>query len=220
MKTINVKEKLGSILENKNIHDTYSIDFNRDTFPLNPIELFPSYSSYFLEIGSGWGEFTIESAKRNPETMILAVEMKKKRILHSIKMQKEAELSNIRWMILNVDWFFEELFCEKIFQKIIINFPDPWPKKRHQKHRFMSETFIDDLFKIIVPGGMLEFATDHWSYMESVLKTFDIKRDEWENVNGRMVVKTKIANRPVSFFQKTMQDMKKTPYFLEIKRKG
>lgn len=219
-KEFSLQKKLATILKSKNISDPFSIDFDLDLFPLNIRKKFAQYSGYILEIGSGWGEFTLQTAQKHPDFFIIALEMKKKRILHSIQRQKELGISNIRWMILNVNWFFSEIFQIGSFDKIIINFPDPWPKKKHHKHRFMGKDFIQILYQLLSDRGELEFATDHWHYMESVLKMFKEEDKFWENKNGNMVVKTKIENRPKSFFEYTMEEEGKTSYFLEMRKRS
>lgn len=91
-----------------------------------------------LELGSGWGEVAIELATRDRQTGYLLMEKKVNRIVHTEKQRKMLGLENIRYMTVNFQWFFNELLEKEIFDRIIINFPDPWPKKNTEKQAYAS----------------------------------------------------------------------------------
>jgi len=103
------------------------------------------------------------------------------------------------------------------FDKVIINFPDPWPKTRHHKHRFMSPPFIKELSRICKSSAILEFATDHWPYMEYGARCIEEDPD-WKNMNGEMVILREIEGRPKSFFQELKQEEGENLYFIEFQK--
>jgi len=213
-----IREKLAGILQKKYLGNEYNILFDPGTFPICPNIHYPGYAKYILEIGSGWGEFTNALAADHPDWFIIALEKKKKRVKYSIAEQTERGISNIRWVIINVDWFFEEVFTPESFDTIIINFPDPWPKKRHHKHRFMGKSFIHILHGLLKNNGELEFATDHREYMEDVLDIIEGMPQEWENIHGKKVVKSHIENRPESYFEREQKNKGMDVYFLQVKK--
>ncbi len=213
-----IREKLAGILQKKHLGNDYNIPFDPGALPIAPDTHYPGYAKYILEIGSGWGEFTNDLATEHPDWFLVALEKKKKRVRYSIAEQTERGISNIRWVIINVDWFFKELFTPESFDTIIINFPDPWPKKRHHKHRFMGESFIQILYGLLKNNGELEFATDHREYMDNVLDIFDGMPQEWENIHGKKVVKSRIENRPVSYFENEQKNKGLDVYFLQVKK--
>jgi len=219
-----LKNKLSQILENKNLGHTssgrgYALDFNINKIPYTISEIAnqkqKKYNHFILEIGSGWGEFTLENAKLHPKSFILALEKKKHRIIHCIKEQKKQNLNNINWMIVDVTWFFKNLFKEKSFDRIIMNFPDPWPKTRHQKHRFMSEEMIDTLSRISKKNAILEFATDYWPYMEETFFMLE-NSDSWKNIHGKGLLLSKVKNRPVSHFESLKKSEGENIYHLQM----
>ena len=218
---VNFKEKFNTILISKAIHNIpWVIPFVESNFPLNISTLFPNYTEYVLEIGSGWGEFTIDYAQKKPQSFTMALEKKKKRIVRSAKEQNKINLTNIRWLVLNIDWFFDSIFTENSFHKIVVNFPDPWPKKRHQKHRFVSNDFLNSITKFGNKNCIFEFATDHWEYLEEVLYLFE-NSHHWNNIHGKGSVLPSILDRKQSYFEITTKSEGKHTYFLQfIKNKN
>lgn len=218
MRTPEVLNKLKAIIQNKNseLGDlSLPVDFQK--IPISLKNLYPGFKSYALEIGSGWGEFVLNEAQKNPDTFFLAIEKKKKRVLHAIKQQKKLSLKNLRFLILDVTWFFEGLFAKEEFSRIIVNFPDPWPKKRHHKHRFFSPGFLDEISKIAALNATLEFATDYYPYLEEVFWYLE-KHPAWQNQNGPGVILTEIPNRFQSYYEILARKQGLPVYFLEFKK--
>ena len=219
-----LKKKLASILKKKAIIPSLKeeiqknlIEFDIENLPLR-FENFSSELPRVLEIGSGWGEFTIDFARQNPGCIIIALEKKKKRVIRCLKKQYENQLPNIRWMIVDVYWFFDELFASGTFDKIIINFPDPWPKLRHHKHRYMNPQFIATLGRVARKGCILEFATDFWPYMNEAVILLE-ESGLFENVHSPGRVLRELPSRPRSFFEQMKRDEGDQVFFIQFKRK-
>lgn len=208
-----LKKKLASILERKNISGEYSIDFYAGS-QWNLWELFPDFEKFHLEIGCGWGEYTRQWAIEHPQIFTLAIEKKKKRVLANIKEAKKSKLNNIRFAVLDVSWFFETLFLANQFQYITINFPDPWPKSRHHKHRFVNPIFLEQLSVVAEENALLEFVSDSFSYSHEVLNHIEAS-NKWKNKNGRGVVLPHIPNRPISFFESMLRKENENVYILQ-----
>ncbi|MDH4262196.1 MAG: methyltransferase domain-containing protein [Spirochaetia bacterium] len=218
----NIQKKLTYILESKNngLSTKYKdclIPFEPSLFPLNVKQLYPRYLSYLLELGSGWGEFALEYAQKNPDHLYIALDKKKYRIKKSAKEQTRMNIPNLRWMVCNLEWVFNGLFEKESFDKIFINFPDPWPKSRHQKHRFVGPELIAELTSITKSGGILEFATDSWLYMQDVLPVFE-RSLNWKNKYGDGVILPALAGRPVSFFENLKRSEKENIYIIVLEK--
>ena len=214
---LDLKDKFSNILKKTTYTSPWVLPFLEDQFPLNLKEEFPNYSKYVLEIGSGWGEFTIDYAFHNKDSLVIALEKKKKRIIHCSKLQESAKITNIRWFNLNIDWFLEDIFTKQSFDKVIINFPDPWPKKRHHKHRFVSTKFLTTISNFTKEGSIFEFATDYWEYLQEVLFLFE-NTPLWYNINGKGIVLPNIPNRKKSYFEILTTKEGKHTYFLQFQR--
>lgn len=213
-----VKDKLLRILAQKSARGGEAcLRFEADRLPFHIRDLFPQYAGYALEVGCGWGEFTRASAALQPDRLIIAVEKKLARVLSSGRAQKQEKLENIRYVVLDVAWFFEGIFAEASFDEITINFPDPWPKARHHKHRFISPEFAATLSKIARPGCRLVFATDNYPYAREAAETFE-KNTLWQNTQGPYLARGQIPGRPVSFFEQIHRNEGAPIYFLEYRK--
>lgn len=157
-------------------------------------EIFGNINPIHLEIGCGKGDFVKGMAEKNPNVNFIAVEKATDIIVLALEKVKNAELTNVRF--INCDAInLAEIFNEHFFDTIYINFPDPWPKKRHAKRRLTSKTFLD-IFKILLSEkGEIHFKTDNRPLFDYSLEsfgengyelknvTFDLKTDELEYDN-------------------------------------
>ena len=116
-------------------------------------------------------------------------------------------------MIIDINWFFKEIFPANSFDRIIINFPDPWPKNRHHKHRCINKKSLNIISDICRERAALEFVTDHWGYLEETLYLLE-EHSEWQNPNGRGIVLEDAGERPISFFEEALRKEGKKIYYL------
>lgn len=213
-----LQAKLAAILTKKAKRaGEFALPFERDSFPLNVRKGFSGFERFALEIGCGWGEFTRALAAQEPGTMHIAIEKKLARVITSGKDQKRAGLSNIRYLVLDVAWFFAGVFDATQFDSITINFPDPWPKARHHKHRFISPDFVGELVRIAAAGGRITFATDNYAYAREAMQTFEAE-PRLKNIHGAYLAITDIAGRPRSFFETLHRNEGAIIYFLEYEK--
>jgi tRNA (guanine-N7-)-methyltransferase len=103
------------------------------------------------------------------------------------------------------------------FDSITINFPDPWPKARHHKHRFISPDFVGELVRIAAAGGRITFATDNYAYAREAMQTFEAE-PRLKNIHGAYLAITDIAGRPRSFFETLHRNEGAIIYFLEYEK--
>jgi len=211
-------QKLLNILEKQSIRaGEFAVPFSRATVPLAVRNMYTDFSRYELEVGCGWGEYTRSVAVKNPQTLYVALEKKLARILSSSRSQKTMHIKNIRYLALDVSWFFENIFTSGTFDAVTINFPDPWPKLRHHKHRFVTPVFATEIFRITRPGAMFTFASDDYRYARECAETFE-KSNLWQNILEPYAAAPHIHGRPETFFEKLHRDEGATIYFLRYKR--
>lgn len=171
--------------------------------------------NFVLELGSGWGEVAIELASKSPHTGFLLMEKKINRIIHTEKLRKERELENLRYMTVNFQWFFDELLEKECFHMIFINFPDPWPKRKHHKNRVMQKEMLEKFHRLLKPEGILRFATDYGPYAR---KTISLFRNStlFEPVGPEYYFER--PEIPRSFFEQEKREENKRIYFLDRKK--
>ncbi|MBK9294246.1 MAG: tRNA (guanosine(46)-N7)-methyltransferase TrmB [Oligoflexia bacterium] len=120
-----------------------------------------------LEIGCGNGTFFEYLAKTNPDRNFLGIEYKYKPLVQTIRRLKKAGLTNgcgIRFNAKDID----DIFAPSEINNIYIYFPDPWPKRKHEKNRLVRASFLNMLFKIQSQKGFIDFKTDSESYFDFV----------------------------------------------------
>jgi tRNA (guanine-N7-)-methyltransferase len=121
-----------------------------------------------VEIGFGRGEFLLDLAEQNPDQPFLGIEYSAKRVLKLARRLARTELTNVRLIEAPAQDVVADALPDEGVAGFWVNFPDPWPKKRHFKRRLIQPEFVVLLTRRLVPGGWLEFATDHEAYAEWV----------------------------------------------------
>ncbi|MEO0448784.1 MAG: tRNA (guanosine(46)-N7)-methyltransferase TrmB [Pseudomonadota bacterium] len=138
---------------------------------LDPSSLFPEERETWLEIGFGGGEHVSGQAILNPDIGFLASEVFFEGIAKLLGQIQDAALSNVRiWPEDGRDLVAG--LADASVDRVFILFPDPWPKARHQKRRIIQTDFLDELSRVLKPGGRLRFATDVRSYADQALERF------------------------------------------------
>jgi tRNA (guanine-N7-)-methyltransferase len=121
-----------------------------------------------VEIGFGNGAFLVEMAQREPETNFVGLEIYRKGIKKAKKRIKRAGLENIRLIRHEASAALSKIFSGGDISEIYINFPDPWPKRRHHKRRLINSSFIDTVYHVLKDGGRIFIATDYQEYAEEI----------------------------------------------------
>jgi len=149
------------------------LDISDYYIPLDFSIVFGNKNNFVLEIGFGDGDFLIEMAQRHPEKNFLGIEIKTKRFKIAVKKAKNEKNGNIKFLHMNANIAAEEIFTKNAFSQVYINFPDPWPKDRHHKHRIVNTEFLQKLSKIMKADAILEIASDHKDYVIHSLDVFN-----------------------------------------------
>jgi tRNA (guanine-N7-)-methyltransferase len=152
---------------------SFVLDVTQYHLPLDLHEVFGNKNNFALEIGFGDGSFLIETAKNNADWNYIGIEIKAKRFRKAVKRAERKNVTNLKFLLMDVRIAVDEVFSLDTFNKVYINFPDPWPKKRHKKHRIINTDFLEKLARIMKPRGVLEIASDYEEYISHILETFE-----------------------------------------------
>jgi tRNA (guanine-N7-)-methyltransferase len=114
-----------------------------------------------LEIGFGGAEHLIAQAKANPRSGFIGAEPFVNGMAKALAAIEAEKLANIRLHHADAADLLDWLPAASL-TRIDLLYPDPWPKRRHWKRRFVSDASIAKLARILRPGGEFRFATD-WS---------------------------------------------------------
>jgi tRNA (guanine-N7-)-methyltransferase len=121
-----------------------------------------------MEVGSGKGTFLLEEAKAFPEKFFFGIEWANKYYKHAVDRMGRWGMSNVRLMRTDAAIFIAEQIPDASIEVFHLYFPDPWPKKRHNKRRFFCDENLVQLRRILKPNGIINIATDHADYFEQM----------------------------------------------------
>jgi tRNA (guanine-N7-)-methyltransferase len=139
--------------------------------PFDPKALMPEARAVWLEIGFGGGEHLAGQAARRPDTLFLGAEPFLNGVASALRHIDEAGLANARLHAGDARTLMAALPDESL-ERILILFPDPWPKSRHHKRRLIQADFVAEAARVLKPGGRLRFATDWADYANWALERF------------------------------------------------
>ena len=138
--------------------------------PENMASLFgQSFASCRMEIGFGGGEYLARKAEQNPDTGYIGVEPFINGMAKMLGEIEDRSLANVRLYdddaALLLDWL-----PSSSLDQIDLLYPDPWPKKRHWKRRFVNRKNLDRFARVLKPGGEFRFASDIDTYINWTLQ--------------------------------------------------
>ena len=126
-----------------------------------PFDMINNYQNYYLEIGSGKGQFLVNMAINHPDCFFLGMERNVTCSGFTAKKLVEKEVTNAKLVFANAEQVLP-LINENSVNGIFLNFSDPWPKKRHAKRRLTSNVFLNQYYRILKSGAKLIFKTDNY----------------------------------------------------------
>ena len=130
---------------------------------LDPKALFPDKALYALEIGYGGGEHLARQAAENPGTGFIGAEVFTGGIAKMVEAIDRDGLTNIALFTDDAIKLLQKL-PDAALDAAFLLYPDPWPKTRHHKRRFVSPVTLAELVRVLKPGAPLHFATDIEDY--------------------------------------------------------
>ena len=139
---------------------------------VNLKEIFPASEKIIMEIGFGMGEATAIIAKNHPNNAYIAVDVHPPGIGKLLGRIVDNGLTNLRVIEDDVHIVLPHMFEDESLDAIHLYFPDPWPKKKHNKRRIVNEGFLALIHPKLKKGGYIHIATDWVPYAISMQEVF------------------------------------------------
>ena len=128
--------------------------------PVRPDALFASdKTAYWLEIGFGGGEHLINNASLHPDIGHLGCEPFINGMAKLVLLIEKDGIDAIRLHNDDAVQLLDQL-PDASLDRIYLLYPDPWPKRRHNKRRFVSDENLSRMARVLKPGGEFRFASD------------------------------------------------------------
>lgn len=146
------------------------------------------YENIYLEIGIGKGAFIAECARRHKQNLYVGIELNKGVVSLATKkiarfeQEISEKLTNLKVLDYNA-LELENIFDSSQVDKIYLNFSDPWPKKKHEKRRLVSNEFLKVYKKILKQDGIIEFKTDNRGLFEYSLTNMNKNKMDFKYIS-------------------------------------
>ena len=155
-----------------------SWDENPERRPIDLPALFPGKREIWLEIGFGAGEHAIAQAARYPEIGLIACEPFINGVAALLAKIEASEVTNLS--VTNADARdVMDVLPEGSVSRAFLLYPDPWPKARHHRRRFVTEEHLVPLTRVMKPGAIFRVATDIEDYVRQTLQEVPRFGFEW-----------------------------------------
>ena len=140
------------------------------TFPSSAKALFGRDAPMVVEIGVGSGRFMEYLARRRPDLNVLGIDRAPQSIARTFRRLQRREIRNARLLKGDADWFVRNVLPCEALHRVYVNFPDPWPRKKHLGRRLLQKSFLRSLSSRLTPEGDVLVTTDHDAYFDFVVR--------------------------------------------------
>lgn len=173
----------------------------------------------WLEIGFGAGEHLAWQANRNPDVRLIGAEVFVQGVARLLREVERAGLKNLRVFHGDAHDLLDAL-PPGALDRVMILFPDPWPKARHHKRRIVRRETLDRLAVLMRGGAELRLATDHPDYRLWILEHLNAHPDfEWL-ARAPADWRARAADWPATRYEAKALAQGRRPVFLRYRRRA
>ena len=151
--------------------DDHVIPFSGDLLDLG--EIFQNSLPITVEIGFGMGSSLIDMAYKSSDANFLGIEVHKPGIGKVLKGIEKLGIENLKLICHDAAEVFNHAFEDETLDRVLVLFPDPWPKKRHAKRRIIQPEFVSKVSEKLKNNGCIHLATDWSPYAEHMIEVLD-----------------------------------------------
>lgn len=143
--------------------------------------IFEKKQPLVVEYCSGNGQWIAMMAEKMPQLNWIAVEKDFERARKIWLKIFRLQLKNL-FVVYGEGFTFSRYYlANQSIHQIYVNFPDPWPKRRHAKHRVIQGDFVAELKRILIPDGVATIVTDDAPYSEWIIQHFGAWKSNFES---------------------------------------
>lgn len=191
-------------------------DFNTEDKTIIKDELSKRLSEYNireLEIGCGNGKFIVELAMNNKDKYFIGIEYSYKAAKKAVSKAYKRNIKNLTIIFGEANNVIDEYLNEKYyFDKIYLNFPDPWPKKKHAHRRIFTKDFLNKMYPLLKDDGVFYSVTDDDTYALEIMNPIYKEADNFKNILDSDYVH-KLEGYGVTLYEEKMRAVGHNIYF-------
>lgn len=205
------QERRVLLQENTLFVPDYYQSYDEFTFPgWSNTAIFGNDNPVYIEYCSGNGLWISEKAQQDTTSNWVAIEKRFDRVRKIWSKTQNLGIENMFIMCGFAQTITEQYIPDNSVDGIFINFPDPWPKDKHAKHRLIQSPFVRDMYRILKPGGSLVIVTDDDGYRDWILSVMDYHPYFIADTTNDMDIKT----YGESYFSDLWQSLNRNIHFL------
>ncbi len=179
----------------------FGLDFDSD---FDPAGAFGRRAPLTLEIGFGNGASLAQMAAAEPDVDFIGIEVHRPGIGHLLRELQETALGNVRVFCHDAVEVLEQKIPDHSLDRVLLLFPDPWPKKKHHKRRILQPEFVALVAGKLKHGGIFHMATDWQPYAEHMREVMEAS-EAFVNCSGPAQWSERPAWRPVTKYERRGQ---------------
>ncbi|QFQ86428.1 tRNA (guanosine(46)-N7)-methyltransferase TrmB [Paracoccus kondratievae] len=191
-----------------------TLDENPERRPIDPTQIFGDDRPVWLEVGFGGGEHMVHMAARYPQIGIIGCEPFINGVAMLLGKIRAAGVSNVSVHPGDARDLMDVL-PEGSISKAFLNYPDPWPKARHHRRRFVTPEHLIPLYRVMKPGAEFRVATDIPDYVRQTLE--EVPQAGFELISeGKDAWDDWLSTR---YEQKALREGR-VPHYVTFRRRG
>ncbi|CRF35154.1 tRNA (guanine-N(7)-)-methyltransferase [Brachyspira suanatina] len=191
-------------------------DFNTEDSSIITNELqnrLSDYETRELEIGCGNGKFIVELAMNNKDKYFIGIEYSYKAAKKAVSKAYKRDIKNLTIIFGEANNVISKYLNEKYhFDKIYLNFPDPWPKKKHAHRRIFNNDFLNKMYPLLKDDGIFYSVTDDDSYALEIMNPIYKEANNFKNILDEDYVH-KLEGYGVTLYEEKMRAIGHNIYF-------
>lgn len=183
----------------------------------NHQKTFLTHQPVKVEYCSGNGSWIAAKALDDPFTNWVAVEMLFERARKIWAKIKNYDLHNLLTVCAEGQTVTEHYFPSESVTEVFINFPDPWPKRRHTKNRIIQPEFVEEIWRILRPGCQFTFVTDDRDYSKWTIGEM-AKHPGFQSLYPDPYYVVELPNYGTSYFEELWRSKGKMIYYHQFQK--
>lgn len=170
----------------------------------------------YVEFCSGNGRWIAQMAKKHPESNFVAVEKRFDRVRKIWAKQQNEGLDNLFIVWGVAEDFTRHYVHEGSVAGVFVNFPDPWPKDKHAKHRLIHADFVGDAARILGEGGNMTLVTDDLPYCQQMIEV--MQGSSLSSLHPQPYFVTELSGYGSSWFEDLWREKGRTIHYLQYEK--
>jgi tRNA (guanine-N7-)-methyltransferase len=186
--------------------------------PLDLLAIFGRVAPLRVDLGCGDGSFLCELAQLHPDKDFIGIDRLVGRVARACR--KAAALENVRVLNVESSYAVDYLLPEGSVETFYLLFPDPWPKRRHQRRRIVTPEFLESIHRALVDNGLLRIATDQLDYFHQIERVAISKLDcfKQSSCSGLEISSANDVDLPRSKFERRFSALGAPIYRLALRK--